>query len=94
MTVEFSQEKQQFIQERISAGDYSSEQDVLEEALELLMRRKALIAEIQEGYQRGKADLKAGRSREINTPEDAKALEVDILAKARALRAERSKRSR
>ena len=91
MTIELPKEVQAFVESQLATGNYNDESDVVKHALEMLKWRAEKIAEIQEGYQRGLDDLKAGRYREINSPEDAQALAADIKKRGRELRAEREK---
>ena len=60
----------------------------------MLRRQSEFIAEAQRGHQRGLDDIKAGRYREINGPEDARALAEEIKKRGRELRAEREKAAR
>ena len=84
MTVELPKEARQIVERQLATGHYADEGDVLVRALTFWAQHQQQIAEIQAGYQQGKADLEAGRSREINTPEDAAALRAEIIERGKA----------
>ena len=90
MTIDLPTEAQQFVKKQLATGHYADESEVLAHALSFWEQyQQQEIKKIQEGYAQGKADLEAGRSREINTPEDAAALKADIIERGKAQLAER-----
>ena len=83
MTIELSNEHQQFIQQEIASGRYADEQALLADALDLLRQRKAWIAKVQAGVKQGRENIAAGRSFEVNSPEDAQKLREEISRRAK-----------
>ena len=85
MTVDLSTEAQAFVKQQMATGHYVNESEVLTQALALLQRYQAeQITKIQKGYAKGKADLEAGRSRTIRTPEEAEAHKAEIIEQGKA----------
>lgn len=74
MTFELPPALEGLVREKIAAGNYENEADVVSSALELLalhdsspeFRRKMLLAALDEG----EADLRAGRYVTLSTPEE------------------------
>ena len=89
MTIELSQEQQQFIQNEIASGNYQSEAALLEEAVDLLRQQKAWIKKVQAGVEQGRQDIAEGRYFEVSSPEDALKLREEIKRRAQNLRAQR-----
>ena len=94
MTIELTPEQKRFVEEQVATGRYSSESALVGQALEVLRRRDEQLAEIQDGYRRGLADLAAGRSTVIGTPGEAEAFGDAVKERGRALRAERERPAR
>lgn len=94
MTIELTPEQKQYVEQQIATGRYTSESELVQHALEVLQRRDEQIAQIQEGYQQGLADLAAGRSTTIDSPEAAKAFGEKIKQRGRELQAERENAAR
>lgn len=94
MTIELTPEQKRFVEEQVATGRYSSESALVGQALEVLRRRDEQLAGIQDGYRRGLADLEAGRSTAISTPEEAAAFGDAVKERGRALRAERERTAR
>jgi len=85
MTIELPNEAQAFVKQQMATGHYADESEVLAQALALWQRQQMeQIAKIQEGYAQGKADLEAGRSRTISTPEEAEAHQAEIIERGKA----------
>lgn len=57
MIVEISQENEQFLEQAVAAGTFQDRAQALNHAVELLRKRAALLAHIDEGIE----DLSAGR---------------------------------
>ncbi|MDO8295991.1 MAG: type II toxin-antitoxin system ParD family antitoxin [Caulobacter sp.] len=71
MSVILTPKLEQFIREKVAAGGYRDEADVVADALYLLEqrdsdRRGALIGAVEEG----EADIRAGRYLTLSTPEE------------------------
>ena len=85
MTIQLPTEAQAFIKQQMATGHYADESEVLTQALALWQRQQMeQIAKIQEGYAEGKADLEAGRSTTITTPEEAEAHRAKIIERGKA----------
>ena len=93
MTIELPNEAQQFVQQQLATGRFADESAVLAHALDVWQKWQKHTAEVRAGVQQGLDDVKAGRGRLISTPEEAEALKADIIAKGKALRAEREQTS-
>ena len=89
MTIELSDEQQQFVRQEIASGRYDDETALLDDALELLRQRKAWTERVQAGVEQGREDIAAGRYFEVNTPEDAQKLREEISRRAAERRAQR-----
>lgn len=82
MTIELPSALESLVREKIAAGGYENEADVISSALELLalhdsspeIRRKMLLAALDEG----EADLRAGRYVTLSTAEEIDA-HIDAL---------------
>ena len=94
MTIELTPEQKRFIEEQVATGRYASESALVGQALEVLRRRDERLAEVQDGYRRGLADLEAGRSTVVGTPGEAEAFGGTVKGRGRALRAERERPAR
>lgn len=71
MSVTLTPKLEQYVREKLAAGGYRDEADVIADALYLLEqrdsdRRGALIGAIEEG----EADIRAGRYATLSTPEE------------------------
>ncbi len=62
MAYQFPPDVQQLIREAVALGSYATEDDVLREALHVLIQRNEDLAEIRAGV----ADMNAGRFRPIH----------------------------
>ena len=91
MTVELSDEQRRFIEQEIASGSYADEKALLTEALDLLRQRKAWTRTVQAGVKRGREDIAAGRSFEVNSPEDALKLREEITRRVKERQAERNR---
>lgn len=89
MTIELTNEQEQFIQQEIARGSYANEAALLADAVDLLRQRKAWIEEVQAGVKQGREDIAAGRYVEVNSPEDAQRLREEISRRAQERRAQR-----
>jgi putative addiction module CopG family antidote len=58
MTIEIPSDLQPFIDQELKAGNYSSEQEIVSEALRMLERERTAAVE---GIKAGLADVQAGR---------------------------------
>jgi Arc/MetJ-type ribon-helix-helix transcriptional regulator len=65
MSYQFASDVQKLVEQQMSAGNYSSEDDLLRDALRALdEQRQSLVEEdpiVIEGIRRGLADMEAGR---------------------------------
>jgi putative addiction module CopG family antidote len=71
MSVILTPKLEQYVREKVAAGGYRDETEVIADALYLLEqrdldRRAALVGAIEEG----EADIRAGRYRALSTPEE------------------------
>jgi antitoxin ParD1/3/4 len=93
MTISLSKEQEQLIKQQLATGQFSSEDEVLNEALSLLQRRGEVVQKLRAELQKGLDDLAAGRSTKITNAEEAKALASDIKQLGRELNAKREQTS-
>jgi putative addiction module CopG family antidote len=93
MTISLSKEQEQLIKQQLATGQFSSEGEVLNEALSLLQRRGEALHKLRAEVQEGLDDLAAGRSTKITNPEEAKAFADDIKRRGRELNAKREQTS-
>ncbi len=64
MTINLSEDREQYVRSLVQIGRYASEADVIEEALRLLRQREeAEQSRVLEGIRQGIEDMKAGRHR-------------------------------
>ena len=89
MTIELTNEQEQFIQQEIASGAYANEAALLTDAVELLRKRKAWIADVQAGVKQGREDIAAGRYMEVNSPEDAQKLKDEVIRRGKERLAQR-----
>jgi putative addiction module CopG family antidote len=86
MTIELPAELENLVREKVEAGVYASEAEMVSSALELLalhdsspeFRRKMLDAALEEG----EADLRAGRYVTLKSKDEISALFKDITLRA------------
>lgn len=69
-TIRLDSAEQAFVDEQVSAGAYKDADAVLREALGLLRKRDAKIAELRALIQEGVDDIENGRVHEYATTED------------------------
>jgi antitoxin ParD1/3/4 len=85
MTISLSKEQEQVIKQQLATGQFSSEDEVLSEALSLLQRRGEAVQKLRAEIQLGLDDLAAGRYTTITNAEEAKAFADDIKRRGREL---------
>ena len=94
MIISLSKEQEQVIRQQLTTGEFSSEGEVLNEALSLLQRRGEAVQKLRTEIQVGLDDLAAGRYTTITNAEEAKAFANDIKQRGRELSAKREQTSR
>ena len=81
MNAQISERWGPFIRAQLQSGRYASEDEVLDEALELLRRREdAEMAHDLEGIRRGLEDMRAGRTQPLEDAVDDIRRELDLPA--------------
>ena len=88
MEITISEELVKRIQWKVDAGIYSSADEVMERALDLLDQRDVAVAMVQDLVQEGIDDFKAGRYKTYSSENSDELLE-DIKQRALELEAER-----
>ena len=90
MTIEIPPDLQQFVHQVIDAGGYTSEAEVVGQALRLLQERQRRIEELRREIQPALDQLDRGEGIEIKGEEELRIFFEDIKARGRAeLMAER-----
>ena len=89
MTIALTPEQRQLIEQQLATGSFTSQGEVIDEALNLLQRRSKLLKQLNADIQEGLDDLKAGRATRISTPEEAEAFKQEIIKHGNELRAQR-----
>jgi antitoxin ParD1/3/4 len=89
MTISLSKEQEKVIKQHLATGEFSSEGEVLNEALALLQKRGEAVQKLRTEIQAGLDDLDAGRYTTISNAEEAKAFADDIKRRGRELNAKR-----
>lgn len=77
MVVHLTPELEELVREKVEAGLYPSEDDVVAQALQLLDERDRRAA-IEAALDEGEADLREGRSVTVRTKEELDALFRDL----------------
>ena len=93
MDIKISEELVKRIQWKVDAGIYSSADEVMERALDLLDQRDVAVAMVQDLVQEGIDDFKAGRYKTYSSENSDELLE-DIKQRALELEAERKTKTR
>jgi putative addiction module CopG family antidote len=93
MIISLSKEQEQVIRQQLTTGEFSSEGEVLNEALSLLQRRGEAVQKLRTEIQVGLDDLAAGRYTTITNAEEAKTFADDIKQRGRKLNAKREQTS-
>ena len=89
MTIALTPEQRQLIEQQLATGSFTSQGEVIDEALNLLQRRSKLLQQLNADIQEGLGDLEAGRATRISTPEEAEAFKQEIIKRGKELRAQR-----
>jgi Arc/MetJ-type ribon-helix-helix transcriptional regulator len=77
MGIDISPEHREFVREELESGRFSSEQELLDEAIELLRSRQGVLAKLTIGV----AQLNRGEGTEYG-PDDRQRFIVDVLGQA------------
>jgi antitoxin ParD1/3/4 len=62
LNVSIGESLEDFVREKVTHGDYSSESEVVQESLRLMQRQEAWKAEISAKIEEGMASVRAGRT--------------------------------
>lgn len=86
MTVELTKEQEQLIEQQLASGRFRDKSEVIAKALTLLERHDAALAQVRADVEEGLGDLRAGRSRNYQSPQE---LAEEIKKRGRELKAQR-----
>lgn len=79
MSINFSPEHRDFVRDELESGHFASEQDLIDEAIELLRSRQSVLAKLTDGV----AQLNRGEGIEYG-PGDRQRFIADVLGRASA----------